>query len=151
MRPVANSYGDRRKALVERGSRKTVPEKEVTALVPTGYRFQQALCLRLSPRKPQTTVNAPVKKGEVIGKARIMYAEQEIATVNLVAAEDIKVNPFKWILHGIKVVFTSVVFRVIFILAVIVLGIYIFSVIRRNQNKKRRRKTKVIKNFRNIK
>ena len=44
-----------------------------------------------------------------------------------------------------------VVFRVIFILAVIVLGIYIFSVIRRNQNKKRRRKTKVIKNFRNIK
>ncbi len=80
-----------------------------------------------------------------------MYAEQEIATVNLVAAEDIKVNPFKWILHGIKVVFTSVVFRVIFILAVIVLGIYIFSVIRRNQNKKRRRKTKVIKNFRNIK
>lgn len=54
-----------------------------------------------------------------------MYAEQEIATVNLVAAEDIKVNPFKWILHGIKVVFTSVVFRVIFILAVIVLGIYI--------------------------
>ena len=79
-----------------------------------------------------------------------MYAEQEIATVNLVAAEDIKVNPFKWILHGIKVVFTSVVFRVIFILAVIVLGIYIFSVIRRNQNKRRRRKTKVHKELTEI-
>lgn len=127
-----------------------VPEKEVTALVPTGT-DSTSVMLEVIPEETPTTVNAPVKKGEVIGKARIMYAEQEIATVNLVAAEDIKVNPFKWILHGIKVVFTSVVFRVIFILAVIVLGIYIFSVIRRNQNKKRRRKTKVIKNFRNIK
>ena len=127
-----------------------IPEKEVTALVPTGT-DSTSVMLEVIPEETPTAVNAPVKKGEVIGKARIMYAEQEIATVNLVAAEDIKVNPFKWILHGIKVVFTSVVFRVIFILAVIVLGIYIFSVIRRNQNKKRRRKTKVIKNFRNIK
>ena len=127
-----------------------IPENEVTALVPTGT-DSTSVMLEVIPEETPTAVNAPVKKGEVIGKARIMYAEQEIATVNLVAAEDIKVNPFKWILHGIKVVFTSVVFRVIFILAVIVLGIYIFSVIRRNQNKKRRRKTKVIKNFRNIK
>lgn len=126
-----------------------VPESEVTALVPIGTDSSGVMMQVITEETP-TSVNAPVKKGDVLGKARILYAEQEIATVNLVAAEDVNMSVSLWLLHGIKVIFTSTVFQIIFAIILLILAVYIFLLIRYNRIKKRRQKPKVVKNFRNV-
>jgi hypothetical protein len=42
---------------------------------------------------PESVV-APIKKGEVMGKAIVKYANDEIARVDLVAAEDVELSYF---------------------------------------------------------
>ncbi len=127
-----------------------VPETEVTALVPVGN-DENSVLIEAIPEETPTTVEAPVKKGDVLGKARILYAGDEIATVNLVAAEDVDVSIFLYLGNGIVKLFHSTVFLIVFALVLLVLAVYIGLIIRHNRQKKRRRAPKTIKNFRNLK
>lgn len=127
-----------------------VPEAEVTALVPVGN-DENSVLLEVIPEETPQSVNAPVKKGDVLGKARILYAEDEIATVNLVAAEDVHLSLILFVLDGIKNIFKSTLFQIVFIAVVLILAIYIGLIIRHNQKKKRRKAPKPVKNLRNIK
>ncbi len=127
-----------------------VPETEVTALVPVGN-DETSVLLEVIPEETPQSVNAPVKKGDVLGKARILYAEDEIATVNLVAAEDVHLSLILFVLDGIKNIFKSTLFQIVFIAMVLILAIYIGLIIRHNQRKKRRKAPKPVKNFRNMK
>ena len=127
-----------------------VPETEVTALVPVGN-DESSVLLEVIPEETPQTVNAPIKKGDVLGKARILYAEDEIATVNLVAAEDVHMSMILYILNGVKNLFKSTIFQIVFILILLVLAVYIGLIIRHSRMKKRRRAPKTVKNFRNIK
>ncbi len=127
-----------------------VPETEVTALVPVGN-DETSVLLEVIPEETPQSVNAPVKKGDVLGKARILYAEDEIATVNLVAAEDVHLSLILFVLDGIKNIFKSTLFQIVFIAVVLILAIYIGLIIRHNQKKKRRKAPKPVKNFRNMK
>ena len=127
-----------------------VPETEVTALVPVGNN-ENSVLLEVIPEETPQVINAPVKKGEVLGKARILYAEDEIATVNLVAAEGVKMSVILFIWDGIKNLFKSILFQIVFILILLILAVYIGLIIRRNQKKKRRKAPKPVKNFRNMK
>lgn len=126
-----------------------VPENDVTALVPAGTNTGGVMLQIISDETP-STIDAPVKKGEVVGRARILYADQEIATVNLVAAEDVKMSVLLWIGNIIKTIVKSTVFKIIFIVIILVLAVYLFLIIRYNRRKKRRKNEKVVKNFRNI-
>lgn len=127
-----------------------VPASDVTALVPVGNNENSVLIEPIPEETPQS-VEAPVKKGDVLGKARILYAESEIATIDLVAAEDVDVSLLLYIGHGISQLFRSAVFLVIFALVLLVLAVYGFLVLRHKQQKKRRRAPKTVKNFRNLK
>ena len=127
-----------------------VPETEVPALVPVGN-DENSVLIEAIPEETPTTVDAPVKKGDVLGKARILYAGDEIATVNLVAAEDVDVSIFLYLGNGIVKLFHSTVFLIVFALVLLVLAVYIGLIIRHNRQKKRRRAPKTIKNFRNLK
>ena len=127
-----------------------VPETEVTALVPVGN-DENSVLLEVIPEETPKTVNAPIKKGEVLGKARILYAEDVIATVNLVAAEDVHMSLILFVLDGIQNIFKSTLFQIVFALIVFILAIYIGLIIRHNQKKKRRKAPKPMKNFRNMK
>ena len=127
-----------------------VPETEVTALVPVGN-DETSVLLEVIPEETPQTVNAPIKKGDVLGKARILYAEDEIATVNLVAAEDVHLSLILFVLDGIKNIFKSTLFQIVFAAVVLILAIYIGLIIRHNQKKKRRKAPKPVKNFRNMK
>lgn len=127
-----------------------VPEKEVTALVPVGN-DETSVLLQVIPEETPKEVKAPIKKGDVLGKARILYAEDEIATVNLVAAEDVHMSVLLFILDGVKNIFKSTLFQIVFALIVLILAVYIGMIIRHNQKKKRRKAPKPVKNFRNIK
>ena len=127
-----------------------VPETEVTALVPVGNN-ENSVLLEVIPEETPQEINAPVKKGEVLGKARILYAEDEIATVNLVAAESVKMSVILFVWDGVKNIFKSTLFQIVFVLILLILAVYIGLIIRRNQKKKRRKAPKPVKNFRNMK
>lgn len=127
-----------------------VPEREVTALVPVGNN-ENSVLLQVIPEETPATVNAPVKKGEVLGKARILYAEDEIATVNLVAAEDVRLSLIRFIGDGIRNLFRSTLFRIVFLVVVLVLAVYLGLIIRYNRQKKRRKAPKPVQNFRKMK
>ncbi|MBE6828024.1 MAG: D-alanyl-D-alanine carboxypeptidase [Ruminococcaceae bacterium] len=121
-----------------------VPKEEVNALVPTGT-GDKAVLIEAIPESTKTSVNAPVKKGEVLGKARIMYAETEIATVDLVAAEDVRANPLLFVLNILKVIVTSPIFLCIFAVAVIVFAVWFTK--RQKEVKRRRRAGKAPKMY----
>ena len=85
-----------------------------------------------------TSVKAPVKKGDVVGKAYLMYGDVKIADVTLVAQQDVKRNhlwaAFSWLEKLVK----SKVFIVLVIIIIIVL-VFLF-ITKNNRRIKRERK-----------
>lgn len=71
------------------------PAKSVSALVPVDV---DADGVYIEPYYPQTVkeINAPVKKGDVLGLAAIRYADETIAEVELVAAGDVQLSVVKY-------------------------------------------------------
>ena len=65
-----------------------VPAEQITALVPSSV-DTGSVVFRIIEDQTETEVSAPVKKGDVLGKAEVLYGEQVLTTVDLVAAEDI--------------------------------------------------------------
>ena len=89
-------------------------------------------------------VEAPVKKGDVLGTADIVYAEQVIGTVNLVAGDSVKASK---LLIGIKYVkgfFSSVYMKIVYALIVLAIIIFILMIIKLNIARIRKRKVKYI-------
>lgn len=115
-----------------------VPAKDVTALVPTGTSKDSVMTQVIEEATP-SVVNAPLKKGDVLGKARILYADTEIATVDLVAAEDVNANIILWFLNIIKTAVTTPIFLIIAAFVILVLLFYLFTSKARNKKKRRSR------------
>lgn len=92
----------------------------------------------------EKSFDAPIKKGEVLGTTDIYYAEENLGTLNLVAADDVKANATLVVLRGLKNFFTSGFMKAVYIL--IVLGAVAFAgfVIKLNKTKPKRRKVKYI-------
>lgn len=64
-----------------------VPENDVSRLM---LKSIDATSLQMIPQYTQDTIDAPVKKGQVLGTLTIRMADETIATVNLVAAESLE-------------------------------------------------------------
>lgn len=90
------------------------------------------------------SVEAPIKKGDVLGKAEVIYAEKVIGTVDLVAGEDVKSSGILVVVKYIKSVFTSVYMKLILILAVIAVIIFILLCIKLNIARLKKRKVRYI-------
>ncbi|MBQ7638018.1 MAG: D-alanyl-D-alanine carboxypeptidase [Clostridia bacterium] len=73
-----------------------VPEASVSALVPLGVSADNVM-YEIYDDQTQFTVDAPVQKGQVLGKAAVKYAGETIAEVNLVAAFDVQRSSLKYI------------------------------------------------------
>ena len=73
-----------------------VPEVSITALVPTGVNAENVL-YEPYPDQTAAVLDAPVRKGDVVGRCAIKYAGETIAEVNLVAAFDVKRSTVKYI------------------------------------------------------
>jgi len=118
-----------------------VPANDVTALVPVGTDSGSVLVQVIESETP-AQIKAPVKKGEVLGKAKVLYADTELATVDLVAAEDIKVSVILWALDGLYNIISSPIFIIIVAMILVVVVIHYFTSAnpRRKKNRRRRRK-----------
>lgn len=121
-----------------------VPAEEISALVPLGTKAGSLVTCPIESETPKI-VKAPVKKGDVIGKAEVLYGNDIVATVDLVAAEDIDLNVFLLIIGVAKNILSTTVFKVLFIVLAILVVIYILLIIRRNKIRAKRKKIRMIK------
>lgn len=87
-------------------------------------------------------VDAPVKKGQVIGTATLKYANQTLTTVNLVASESVERSELLHTTDIIKSIFTSIWFLIIFALIILLVIIYIILTLIYNRKRKNMRKVK---------
>ncbi len=65
-----------------------VPAKEVQALIPQQV-DSSSISIELIPESLPKEVLAPLKVGDVLGKAKVLYAGEELTTIDLAASEDV--------------------------------------------------------------
>lgn len=92
--------------------------------------------------KPET-LKAPVLKGQGVCSANVIYGDMVIATVDLVAANDVELSTFLKVINAIKAFFHTTAVKIILIVFVFLVLIYIYLVISSQQKKKKRRKQKL--------
>lgn len=125
-----------------------VPAEEKFAMAPVGV-DENAVLLEVIPESLPEEVLAPIKKGDVLGKARVLYAENEITTVDLVAESDISMNIFLYIGYGIRLIVSSVVFQLVLVVLVLVAVGYVALVLVANRKRKREQQLHVV-NYRDV-
>ncbi len=121
-----------------------LPAEELSALVPVGTESASLMVRPIESETPES-INAPVKKGQVVGKAEVLYGDVVVATVDLVAGEDIDLNIFLLILGVIKNLFSTTIFKILFAILAVLLIIYILLIIRKNRILAKRKKIRMIK------
>ena len=113
-----------------------MPEKNFSTILPKDV---EASSITLEPDIPKS-VEAPVKAGDVIGTATLKYANETLATINLVASESVERSEMLYYLDGAKNVITSKWFIIGVIAFVVLFIIYlILAMIYNKKNKNRRR------------
>ena len=90
------------------------------------------------------SVEAPVKKGDILGTAEIIYAEQVIGTVDLVAGEDVEPSKILIIVKHIKSFFSSSYMKILYIAIALLILIFIILCIRLNMAAIKKRRVKYI-------
>ncbi len=120
-----------------------VPKEDYSALVPAGVDADSVLidCAGLPD-----SIDAPVKKGDVVGTAEVLYAGESIGNVELVAAEDISRSLLLYITKNIGRASSTTAFKVIIALLVLTIMFFVGANIYVN-NKRRRKKVTVVHNI----
>lgn len=125
------------------------PETDLSAIVPKDCTDENIIIEQDVPE----SVDAPLDKGSVVGKATIYYKadanseKQKLAEVNVVAGEKIERSGILYVFNIIGTVFQSYWFIVIIALIILVLIIYlIISKIHGKRKKKKRN----VKHYRNL-
>ena len=103
-----------------------VPEKEESALVPAKA-TPASVSYEIIEGTVAEKLRAPIKAGEVLGKAKFLYAGQELITVNLVAQKDVSLSVLGLIMAAITAVMTSTFFiALVLIAALIAVGYFVY-------------------------
>ncbi|MBQ4568602.1 MAG: D-alanyl-D-alanine carboxypeptidase [Ruminococcus sp.] len=110
------------------------PAKTVNAILPK-ERLEEDV--RVESDIPDS-VDAPIKKGDVIGKATVYYKGEAVQTVELVAGEDVEKSGFAYTMHVFKSILSSWQFWIAFVIAIILVIVYIALISNvRSRNKRR--------------
>ncbi len=113
-----------------------VPEQETSALVPSKASSSSVLIKPIESTKPQK-LTAPIKQGDVICQAEVIYGDQVITTINLVAANDVRLSMIRLLMTNLRRVLSSTAFILLEIAGLIVLVFYIaMMVIKYKKGKK---------------
>ncbi len=111
-----------------------VPSEDVFALIPNNYDKSSLLIEPIESSLPEK-LKAPIKAGKVLGKAEVKYAGDVIATVDLVAGEDVRLGFFAAIGYFLKAFLTSTFMKIIYVVAGVLLLVIL---VLRKINKERR-------------
>lgn len=94
------------------------------------------------------SVKAPIKAGDTVGKAKLMYGKIEIADITLVAQCDVKKNYLWATFHWVEELVSSKAFIVIVLIVIIVLIVlYNGTKKKRAAAKRRKNSAQVIKDY----
>ncbi len=110
------------------------PAETVYSLVPVGTNSGSLLVEPIAETVPES-VKAPVKKGEVICRAKVLYAGNVIKEIDLVASMDVKRSLFAYFGTLAKNLFSNWFFRIIAIAVIVILIILIFMKRRKDKVK----------------
>ncbi len=110
--------------------------EDYAVLMPNDYDPQK---LEIIPNA-ETTLEAPIKKGDEVGTVTIKYDGTEYITLPIVAADDVKRSIVLFVFNKIKKGVTSPVGIAVMIAVVIAIILYIVYVIQYNKRRKRRRR-----------
>lgn len=113
-----------------RDSLTLVPESSYKTLLPTAVKSSSIYRQVNIPE----SVDAPIKKGDVIGTVTLIYAYEEIGTVNLVASESIERSEMLYFLSIINKGIQSTAFKVIFIVIIALIIVYVAWALLFNRN-----------------
>ena len=112
-----------------------VAGENVSAILPKNVKTSSIIKVVDLPEK----VHAPIKKGDVIGKATLTYADKEIASIPLVASESVEKSEIIQTIQQGQNFFSSPVFLIIVLAIVILIILYIILVIIYRSKKKKLR------------
>ncbi len=98
----------------------------------------------VEPHLKTESVEAPIKKGQVLGTADIIYAEKVLGKCDLVAGEDIESNGLLVVFKYIKTALTSVYAKILLLILAVLIIIFILLCIKLNMTKIKKRKVKYI-------
>lgn len=115
-----------------------VPEQDVDILAPASI-SRETVLVELVEAETPTEVKAPVKKGEVLGRAQIKYANTIIAQVPLVASEEVSFSLFGTFGRIARSILTSPIFIIIALIVIILLAAYFVLGVRYDIKRKRLR------------
>ncbi len=118
-----------------------VPEKEISSLIPSDVDVAGALITPVPGTLPEE-IPAPISKGQVFGQATVTLAGETIATINLVASEDVERSSMLYAFAKLRSIFTSWWFRLIVGLILSLVIIYIILTVLHNNRRRKRRKVK---------
>jgi len=130
--------------LIPRGDERRPQRSFLTPSVLPNAADDSTIVINILEPKEGQSVRAPVKKGDVLGKAEIVYAEQVIGTVDLVAGEDVEASTILIAVEHIKNFFTSSYMKILYIAIALVIIIFIILCIRLNMAAIRKRRVKYI-------
>ncbi len=115
-----------------------VAEKDTNVIVPAGL-DKSAVIIDI-PEKP-STLQAPVTKGQKVCSANIIYGDEVIASVQLVAGETVELSTFLKVLNAIKAFFGLTVVKIILVVIVLALALYVYFFFK-SLNKKKKKQAK---------
>ncbi len=125
-----------------------VPAQEISTLIPKGTETGSLEIVPIPEQTPKM-LEAPVKKGDIVGKANIFYGDTIIGTVDLMVAEDVSRDTFLYIFSKIKYffdnLFNTIIFKILVILALVLIILYILLIFRKKRIIAKRKKIKMVK------
>lgn len=98
----------------------------------------------IEPHLNSESVEAPIKKGQKLGTADIIYAEKVIGTVDLVAGDNVKSNVVLIIGKALKNFFTSKYMKIFYLIVIAAILIFVIMVINLNKGRTKRRSVKYV-------
>lgn len=125
-----------------------LPKGEVRALVPQGLNASGVM-IEPDANMPKA-IDAPVKKGDVVGSANILYAGQVIGTVELVAETDVRRSLLLYTGSLLKKGFQSTAGKIVLAAALLLAAFYIVVNILYYRKKKKTR-IRVVRGYRDSK
>jgi D-alanyl-D-alanine carboxypeptidase (penicillin-binding protein 5/6) len=116
-----------------------VAKENVNVIVPAG--LDKSAVIFKPVDKPEY-IEAPVSKGQPVCSAEIIYADEVIATVDLVAGDNIELSTFLTVVNAIKAFFSSTAVKIIFVALFIAVLFYIYLLYKNFTKKKNRRRSR---------
>ena len=99
--------------------------------------------ITIKPNYENKRVKAPVKKGQVLGTADVIYANDVIGTVSLVSHEDIERSWLLTAFYYTKVFLTSKYMKILYAVILLIILLFILRIWRLNRHRKSKNQRRI--------